>query len=452
LSAGEPKPPSRVSKFEIATRDDLLFAYLVGPSLLGDVANWAILAGLGKQVGDWVNPYVDAHQIANVITEAFPIEGQPFRPLEQVVDECVKTLDIEKPDVYLRNSPQTRVYVVRAYQKYHLVLTSGLLNLYEGRPEELKFVVGRELGHIKCDHLELRNKAYGLISALQAINEAVVPDRYQTVFPTLALGRLYTWCRESEISADRAGLLCCRSPKVAYSAIMRLQIGLRPDSPWIDPDKDFNPAQVIRGFQQWQYRPLVKLIVDLKRHVLEQPFVPERLAALKQWADTGVYQKILERRPDACSDHLIEVLRIQAFELAPESETVDPYVIVLDGAEKVLQTKYASALRAAQWEGFENAGSAVNQPRTFRDGQPLFFEIWDADFGWDTFVGGFVVYPDSQEAKAGEGGIREIEHTTKILWDWKESRAISRQGYARIKIRFTPKETPYIGKERQTKR
>ena len=85
------------------------------------------------------------------------------------------------------------------------------------------------------------------MAAVQAINVAVVPDKYQAVLPTLGLGRLYTWCRESEISADRAGLLCCGEPKVAYQAIMRLQHGLNPDSPWIDPEaKDFDPEAVIK--------------------------------------------------------------------------------------------------------------------------------------------------------------------------------------------------------------
>ena len=72
----------------------------------------------------------------------------------------------------------------------------------------MRAVVEHELGHVVCGHLELKQKAFGLLAAVQAINIVVVPDKYQAVLPTLGLGRLYTWCRESEISADRAGLLC----------------------------------------------------------------------------------------------------------------------------------------------------------------------------------------------------------------------------------------------------
>jgi hypothetical protein len=69
---------------------------------------------------------------------------------------------------------------------------------------------------------------------------------------------------------------------VAYQAIMRLQLGLNKDSPWIDPEEpEFDADRVIKDFQRWQYQPFVKLILDVKRQTLVHPFVPERLAALQ---------------------------------------------------------------------------------------------------------------------------------------------------------------------------
>jgi Zn-dependent protease with chaperone function len=444
LPAGpiDEQPPRPVGRHEISTRDDLLFAHLLGPLMKGDVARWPILGGLGKQLGDWVDQFVGAQQIANIITEAFPIEGQAaLRPLEAEVEQCARTLGITRPAVYVRNSPFAQAYVTRAFGVEHLVLTSGLLDLYAGRPGELRFVIGHELGHVKCGHQELKAKAFGLMSAIQAINLAVVPDKYQAVLPTLGLGRLYTWCRESEISADRAGLLCFGEPKVAYQAIMRLQHGLNKDSPWIDPEAaDFDPQAVIRTFQQWQYQPFVKLLVDLKRQTLVNPFVPERLAALKAWVDAGAYRSILDHPDRLLADRLIEVVEIQAFELAPEGESIDPYVVVFDGDHRVLSTLVASGRREARWSGFKSTDRGVDQPRPFDDGQPLFFEIWDSDYGPDSFVGGFVIYPDGREARANESGEMLAEYTARILWDWKDSRTISRAGYGRVTVRFLQRQ------------
>ncbi len=432
-----------ITPYDFATRDDLLFTHLLAPLMKGEPTGWPILDGIGMQLGDWVNQFVSAQQIANVITEAFPIEGQPaLRALDLEVEHCARTLGVDTPRVYVRNSPFTRAYVAQAFDQNHLVLTSGLLALYAGRPEELKFVIGHELGHVKCGHLALKQKAFGLLAAVQAINIAVVPDKYQAILPTLGLGRLYTWCRESEISADRAGLLCCGEPKVAYEAIMRLQHGLNSESPWINPEKpDFDPAQVIKSFQQWQYQPFMKLVLDLKRHVLVHPFVPERLAALKAWADTGAYRSILARRP-AVTDQLIEVVKIQAFELAALNEKVDPYVLVFDKDTQVLRTRAAAGLRDAEWRGFKSTDKGVDQPRLFSDGQPLFFEIWDDNTPLaSTFIGGFVVYPDGHDAVADKAGERVAEYTIKIFWDWKEPHSIARSGFARVTLRFLTRQT-----------
>ncbi len=439
--------PAAISAYDIATRDDLLFGHLLAPLMKGDVADWPILGGLAQQVGDWVDQFVGARQIASLITEAFPMEGQPaLRPLETEVEHCAKTLGLPRPAIYVRNSPFTQAYVTHAFHRDQLVLTSGLLALYEGRPEELRFVIGHELGHVKCGHLELKSKAFGLLSVIQAINLAVVPDKFQAVLPTLGLGRLYTWCRESEISADRAGLLCCGEPKIAYQAIMRLQHGLNADSPWIDPEKaDFDAEKVIRDFQQWQTQPFVKLILDLKRHVLVHPFVPERLAALKLWVETGGYRELSGRRARTDDGQLIEVVKIQAFELAPEGQTIDPYVIVFDKDVQVLRTATAPPVRAGQWRGFKSTDKGVNQPREFRDGQPLFFEVWDDNTLSDSFVGGFVIYPDGRGASIDSSGGRTAEITARILWDWKEPQSVSRSGFARVTVRFSKRESSTIG-------
>jgi Zn-dependent protease with chaperone function len=443
--ADEPRPGTRVSRYDIATRDDLLFSQLVAPTLVGDVAEWSnsLLGGLPGQVGDWVTQFLDARALAGIITEAFPVEGQPaLAPVERLVAECSRTLDMEMPLVHVRNSYQARGYTVVAGGRTHLVLTSRLLELFEGRPGELKFAIGRELGHVKCDHAGMKAKAFAVFVALQGINSAVVPDRYQNVLPTLGLGRLLTWYREAEISSDRAGLLCCGEPKVAYEAIMRFQHGLRADSPWIDPEAaGFDPRPILEQFQEWQYRPLVGFLLDLKRHSLEQPYYQERLAALKIWADTGAYRRILARSTAvADSSRLVEVLQIQAHELAAEGQTVSPYVIVLDRDQRVLKTVTASKVREAKWSEFRSSDKGVDQPRAMADGQPLFFEIWDDGYTKDSVVGGFVIYPRLEDGRDDGSGARVADYSVRILWDWKESGAVTRPGHAQVRIRFSGRQ------------
>jgi hypothetical protein len=199
---------------------------------------------------------------------------------------------------------------------------------------------------------------------------------------------------------------------------------------------------VIRAFQDWQYQPFVKFILYMKRQPLEHHYCQERLAMLKVWADTGAYQETFARREAPLADRLIEVVKIQAFELAAEGQTVDPYVIITDGDRWILETRYISGVREAQWRGFKSTDAGVDQPRAFSDGQPLFFEIWDSNYLEDTFVGGLVVYADGTKSEPGTDGERLADYTARILWDWKGPQTISRPGHARVWVRFTKRHVP----------
>jgi hypothetical protein len=88
---------------------------------------------------------------------------------------------------------------------------------------------------------------------------------------------------------------------------------------------------------------------------------------LKGWADSGAYRSILARCQGEGDDQLIEVVKIEAFELADEGESTDLYVIVTDVNRQLLRTRHALAFRDAHWKGFEPSGRHVDQPRAFRD-------------------------------------------------------------------------------------
>ena len=148
---------------------------------------------------------------------------------------------------------------------------------------------------------------------------------------------------------------------------------------------------------------------------------------------------------------MIEISKIQAFELAGEGGVVDPYVIVSDGVRKILRTRSASSVRDAEWKGFRPNDPGVDQPRTFRDGQPLFFEVWDSNYLSDSLIGGFVIFPNIRDPRIGETG-GEVEYTAKIQWDWRERQANARPGHARVRVRFTQRKAadgPGMAKEKR---
>ena len=90
-----------------------------------------------------------------------------------------------------------------------VLLSSALLEGFEA--DELTFVIGHELGHHIYQHHDLPIGV--LLSGKVGLR------------PAQAL-QLHAWQRYAEISADRAGLLCCKSFLAAARAFFKLSSGL----------------------------------------------------------------------------------------------------------------------------------------------------------------------------------------------------------------------------------
>lgn len=82
--------------------------------------------------------------------------------------------------------------------------------------EELRFVLGHELGHCQYGHM-CCHTVLGLIKDMNGASELfgpIVTDAFEVP--------LVKWFHSSEFTADRAGLLCCKSIEVAKNIFVRL--------------------------------------------------------------------------------------------------------------------------------------------------------------------------------------------------------------------------------------
>jgi Zn-dependent protease with chaperone function/uncharacterized RDD family membrane protein YckC len=126
-------------------------------------------------------------------------EGQ-FEHVYAVVAECARTIGVVPPHVFVRDDPFVPIVAIGTGEPYALVISATWIELFT--PDELRFVVGRELAHIAAGHTKLTS----LLSANGRENAVVA----------IAFG---AWLRPIEYTADRAGLLCCGSLNAAISAI-----------------------------------------------------------------------------------------------------------------------------------------------------------------------------------------------------------------------------------------
>lgn len=114
---------------------------------------------------------------------------EEFPLVVDTVERLSRRLGVAVPSVFISNDYFVPVNSIGLGEPYALVVSSQYLQLFG--PDELAFMIGRELGHI----------AGGNTRLLSLINAS---GRSNPLLASLFGG----WIRQTEYSADRAGLLC----------------------------------------------------------------------------------------------------------------------------------------------------------------------------------------------------------------------------------------------------
>lgn len=198
---------------------------------------------------------------------------------ERLIRVC-EVLDVaEPPELYVSQTPIVNAGAVGMSMPF-IVLNSSMLEVLG--PDEVEAVVAHEVGHILSGHVLYRTLLILLLN--------LVVFRYTlaglAVRPILMA--LLEWYRKSELSSDRAGLLGVQDPEVSMRALMHLAGGMRGQTLELD---EFVA-------QSEEYREGGELLDAVYKvlNVLGQthPFAVVRVAELRDWIESGAYDRILE--------------------------------------------------------------------------------------------------------------------------------------------------------------
>ncbi len=204
-----------------------------------------------------------------------------FADLDALLQECVDVLDApEKPELFVTQSPIANAYTIGMDQPF-IVITSGLYDLMTH--DEMRFVVGHELGHAVGGHAVYRTMMMHLMRLAGSFG--FIPIGGWALRAIVAA--LLEWQRKSELSGDRAGLLCCQDLDTAIRVEMKLAGGSRLDK--LDSQAFLAQAREYEKSGDMRDGVLKLLNLELQTH----PFSVLRAAALTQWVDTGGYAKVL---------------------------------------------------------------------------------------------------------------------------------------------------------------
>ncbi|MGD0050215.1 MAG: M48 family metalloprotease [Vulcanimicrobiaceae bacterium] len=128
------------------------------------------------------------------------VHAGQFAHIHAVVEDCARMLRMPTPHVFIRDDPFVPCVAVGIGEPYAIVISAQYVDHFG--EDELRFLVGRELGHIASGHTRFTS----LLSANGRENTLVA----------IAFG---AWLRKIEYTADRVGLLCCGSLEAAVRAI-----------------------------------------------------------------------------------------------------------------------------------------------------------------------------------------------------------------------------------------
>jgi Zn-dependent protease with chaperone function len=143
-----------------------------------------------------------------------------FERLHRALGWGCKILGVDEPELYVQVDPVPNAFTY-GHTRPFIVLSSGLVDMLDD--EERFFVIAHELGHIKAGHVLYTVLARNIATVVSLIGQA-----------TLGLGALlgqglvlalHDWYRKSELTADRAGLLCVQDINPAVRTFMKLAGG-----------------------------------------------------------------------------------------------------------------------------------------------------------------------------------------------------------------------------------
>nr|XP_016438714.1 PREDICTED: protease HtpX homolog [Nicotiana tabacum] len=237
----------------------------IGKALLGSVSEQVML-------------------LENIGTSVLVSENQ-LPELHRLMVEAARILNIEAPDLYVRQSPVPNAYTLAVSgKKPFVVIHTSLVELLSRK--ELQAVLAHELGHLKCDH-----GLWLTFANILTLGAYTVPGIGGLIAQRLE-EQLFRWLRAAELTCDRAALLVAQDPKVVVSVLMKLAGGCPSLSDQLNVDAFLEQA---RSYDKASSSPVGWYIRNAQTRQLSHPLPVLRAREIDEWSRSQEYRSLLKR-------------------------------------------------------------------------------------------------------------------------------------------------------------
>ncbi len=203
-----------------------------------------------------------------LLAEAQQVTPQSAPELMPIISENMVRLQVEPANIFIVRSNQLNAYTFGMDSPKAIVLYSSLFKIMDR--DEIQFILGHEMGHIKLGHTWLNTLVGGIAGIPSGLGAAAIME--------LAFR---WWNRACEYSADRAGVLACGKPSKAISALIKLEAG---------------PAAVTQSGMQAAIQHIERedddIMNNLEELLASHPMIAKRVEQVRQFASTPGYRQM----------------------------------------------------------------------------------------------------------------------------------------------------------------
>jgi len=212
---------------------------------------------------------------------AVRVDERQFAGVHAIFLDAARVLDIEKPpELYVTQDPTVNAWTLGLDHPF-VVVSTGVLDLLDD--EELRVVLGHELGHVLSGHALYSSVLFTLMR-ISGVGAFIPLGNLGLRAIVMALKE---WYRKAELSCDRAGLLVSQDPGAVTRVHMKMAGGARVSA----MDLQAFLAQAEEYESTGDAREGVIRILNLMNAT--HPFAVLRALEIKRWVESGEYERIL---------------------------------------------------------------------------------------------------------------------------------------------------------------